>query len=229
MIHLLLEMVPLHGTFVRSFSEEGTIKHRSHLLSRGCIQPSDANHRGGGHHLEVSIPIKGRRLEKIQWEKLQGRALEFFFTSKFDLWKILMSWCWCWIFAPRACSCLNKKVTHHFCWRTVLTKVLSDNHRWVLMLIDTDPFDLEGKRYQVYHWDFTITTKPSMQIIPLSSEWHPETSTAICQKKLQNTSSWSLVGFVMKRNCYCLYYACFILRLVIQIVAIIAIMGQIKH
>ena len=65
-----------------------------------------------------------------------------------------------------------------------------------------------------------------MQIIPLSSEWHPETSTEICQKKLQNTSSWSLVGFVMNRNCYCLYYACFILRLVIQIVAIIVYHGS---
>ena len=173
-------MIPLHsGMFVR-FQRMVHIKTSKHLLSRGCIQTSDANHRGGGHHLEVSIPSKDGVWKKIQWDHC--KALGVFFTSKFDLWKFLMSWCCCWIFAPRACICLNKKVTLHFCWRTVLTKVLSDNHRWVLMLIDTDPFDLEGKRYQVYHWDFTITTKPSMQIIPLSSEWHPKTSTEICQK-----------------------------------------------
>ena len=227
-------MVPLHGecSFVFISSAEAA----SNPVMQITVAVATTSSR---------YPL--RRLEFFNG-KLQGRALEFFsqanlICEKFwwvdvDVWSffsqanlicekfgdlMLMLML---DFAPGACSCLNKKVTLHFCCKKVLTTVLSDNHRWVLMLIDTDPFVLEGKRYQVYHWDFTITTKPSMQIIPLSSEWHPETSTEICQKKLQNTS---LVGFVMKRNCYCLYYACFILRLVIQIVAIIAIMGQIKH
>ena len=101
---------------------------------------------------------------------------------------LMLDFCW-------ACSCLNKKVTLHFGWRTVLTTVLSDNHHRFFRVDRYRSFWFgRRKRYQVYHWDLTITTKPSMQIIPLSSGWHPDTSTENLPKKLQNICWWSAGG-----------------------------------